>query len=102
MDANVATESNFVLQLASVTNSDGLIAKGSNLYTAGPNTGDIAYSVGSEMGLRQIASGGYEASNVDLSSEFSAMILAQRAVQANSRVFTTTSNIMDTITQMGR
>jgi len=102
VDPNVATPANFVIQLANVTNSDGLIATGSNLYTAGPNAGDILYSVGDKMGLGGIASGGLEASNVDLSSEFSGMILAQRAVQANSRVFSTTSTIMDAIVQMGR
>lgn len=102
VDPNVAKESNFVIQLASVTNADGLISAGSNLYSAGPNTGDVLYSIGNAMGLGKIASGGLEASNVDLSKEFSDMILAQRAVQANSRVFTTTSTIMDTIVQMGR
>lgn len=102
VDPNVAVPANFVIQLASVTNSDGLLAKGSNLFSAGPNAGNIIYSIGSAMGLGNIASGGLEASNVDLSSEFSNMILAQRAVQANSRVFSTTSTIMDTIVQMGR
>lgn len=102
VDTNVAKEANFVIQLASITNPDGLISEGSNLYSAGPNTGDILYSIGDAMGLGAIASGGLEASNVDLSEEFSNMILAQRAVQANSRVFSTTSDIMDTVVNMGR
>jgi len=102
MDPNVAKVANFVVQLASVTNNQGLLSVGNNLYSAGPNCGDIIYSVGNEMGLGNVASGGLEASNVDLSSQFSAMILAQRAVQANSRVFTTTSEIMNAIVQMGQ
>ena len=102
VDPNLSVPSNFVIQLASVINTDGLLAAGSNMFRAGPNTGDIIYSVGNAMGLGSIASGGLEASNVDLSSEFSAMILAQRAVQANSRVFSTTSTIMDSIVNMGR
>jgi len=102
VDPNVAVPANFVIQLASVTNTDGLLARGSNLFGAGTNSGSILYSVGNHMGLGNVASGGLEASNVDLSSEFSRMILAQRAVQANSRVFTTTSTIMDTIVAMGR
>jgi flagellar hook protein FlgE len=102
VDSNVAVPSNFVIQIASVTNEDGLLSAGNNLFTAGPNAGDILYSVGNAMGLGNVASGGYEASNVDLSSEFSGMILAQRAVQANSRVFSTTSDIMNEIVQMGR
>lgn len=102
VDPNVATPANFQMQLTSITNEDGLLSVGSNLYSAGPNSGDIFYSIGNAMGLGKIASGGLEASNVDLSSEFSAMILAQRAVQANSRVFTTTSDIMDVVVNMGR
>lgn len=102
VDANVAVPANFVIQLASITNTDGLLARGNNLFSAGINSGDIVYSVGNAMGLGDISSGGLEASNVDLSSEFSNMILAQRAVQANSRVFTTTSDVMETIVGMGR
>lgn len=102
VDPNVAKPANFQIQLASITNEDGLISVGSNLYSAGPNAGDIFYSIGNAMGLGKVASGGLEASNIDLSEQFSAMILAQRAVQANSRVFTTTSDIMDVVVNMGR
>lgn len=102
MDPNVAKVANFVLQLASITNDEGLLSVGSNLFSAGPNCGDIIYSVGTKMGLGNVSSGGLEASNVDLSAQFASMILAQRAVQANSRVFSTTSQIMDVIVQMGR
>lgn len=102
VDANVAVPANFVIQLATITNTDGLISVGSNLFKAGPNSGDIAYTVGGEMGAGELKSGGLESSNVDLSEELSNMILAQRAIQANSRVFTTTSDTMDTIVNMGR
>lgn len=99
---DVAEPANFVIQMATVTNTGGLMSVGSNLYEAGPNTGDIVYTVGGKMGCGKLSSGGLEASNVDLSDELSNMILAQRAIEANSRVFTTTSDIMSTITQMGR
>lgn len=102
VDPNLAKPANFVLQVAGITNTNGLLAVGSNLFKAGPNSGNVVYSVGGQMGLGKLASGGLEASNVDLSQELSNMILAQRAIQANSRVFTTTSNIMDVINQMGR
>lgn len=102
VDPSVAVPANFVIQMATVTNTEGLLSVGNNLYAAGPNTGDIVYTVAGEMGCGKVASGGLEASNVDLSEELSNMILAQRAIQANSRVFTTTANIMDTITNMGR
>lgn len=100
--ANIAQPANFVIQMATVTNTEGLLQVGNNLFSAGPNTGDIVYTAAGKMGSGEIESGGLEASNVDLSKELSNMILAQRAVQANSRVFTTTSQIMDVINQMGR
>lgn len=99
---DVARPANFVIQLATITNTDGLISVGSNMFEAGPNSGDIIYTVGGHMGTGKLESGGYEASNVDLSEELSNMILAQRAIEANSRVFTTTSDVMSTIVQMGR
>lgn len=99
---NIAVPANFVIQMATITNTEGLVSVGSNMYASGPNTGDIVYTVAGEMGTGKVAAGGLEASNVDLSRELSNMILAQRAIQANSRVFTTTSNVMDVVTQMGR
>lgn len=98
---SVATPANFVIQLATITNKDGLISVGSNLYKAGANCGAISYETASELN-GGIKSGYLEASNVDLSSQLSDMILAQRAIEANSRVFTTTSDVMSTIVQMGR
>lgn len=98
----VAVPSNFVIQLATVTNTNGFISVGNNLYQKGPNSGDVVYTVGGEMGAGKIASGTLEASNVDLSEQLSEMILAQRAIEANSRVFTTVSDTMNTIVNMGR
>ena len=102
VDPNVAVPANFQIQLANVVNPEGLVAAGGNLYQSGPNSGDMMFTVGSAMGLGKIKSGGLEASNVDLSKQFSDMIVSQRAVQANSRVFSTTSDIMQTLVQLGR
>lgn len=102
VNPNVANPANFVIQLANVVNPEGLVAEGGNLYTTGANSGDIMFTVGGNMGIGAIKSGGLEASNVDISQQFSDMILAQRAVQANSRVFTTASDIMQTLVQLGR
>jgi len=102
VNPNVAIPSNLQLQLANVVNPEGLVAMGGNLFMSGPNSGDMIFTVGGTMGVGALKSGGLEASNVDISKQFSDMILAQRAVQANSRVFTTTSDIMQTLVQLGR
>ena len=97
----LADTSGFVLQLATVTNEAGLVSKNNNLWSIGPNTGDTVYAVGGSMGLGEVQTGGLEGSNVDLSRELSNMILAQRAIQANSRVFSTASSIMETLSYLG-
>lgn len=102
VNPNVAIPANFQMQLANVVNPEGLVAQGGNLYTTGANSGDLMFTVGGSMGLGTIKTGGLEASNVDMSKQFSDMILAQRAVQANSRVFTTASDIMESIVMLGR
>lgn len=102
VSSTVAVPANFALQVATITNTGGLLSMGSNLYEAGPNSGDIIYTTAGQMGAGKMASGYLEASNVDLSEQLSSMILAQRAIQANSRVFTTVSDTMDTVVNMGR
>lgn len=102
VNPNVATPPNFQMQLSNVVNPEGLVSMGGNLFMPGPNAGDMIFTVGSAMGLGAIKSGGLEASNVDLSKQFSDMILSQRAVQANSRVFSTTSQIMQTLVMLGQ
>jgi len=102
VNPNVAIPANFQMQLANVVNPEGLVSQGGNLYTTGANSGDLMFTVGGSMGLGTIKTGGLEASNVDMSKQFSDMILAQRAVQANSRVFTTASDIMETLVTLGR
>ena len=49
-----------------------------------------------------VQAGGLEASNVELANELSEMILAQRLVQSNSRVFGTADGILETLVNLGR
>lgn len=102
IQGGIAKPENFVMQLATVTNEAGLVSRNNNLWSVGPNCGAMVYAVGGAMGCGEIQSGGLEASNVDLSQELANMILAQRAVQANSRVFSTASTVMETLSQLGR
>ena len=102
VNPNLMTEENLQMQCASVTNVEGLVAMGQNLYTVGPDCGQVIYTNGDKNGVGNIRTGGLEASNVDLSRQFSNMILAQRGIEANSRVFDTASNILQTIVYLGR
>lgn len=93
---------NLQMQFANVTNPEGLIAIGSNMYVRGPYTGDIIYSQGNANGIGELRTGGLETSNVDLARQFSNMILAQRAIEANSRVFDTANSVLQTLVYLGR
>ena len=91
---------NLQLQLASVLNEQGLMAQGGNVYTTGPNSGSLTFSIGNANGFGKIGSGGLESSNVNLAIEFANMIVAQRAIDANSRVFSSTSEVLQRLVNL--
>lgn len=79
--------------LADVTNPDGLLQEGGTLFTTSPNSGE-RFFVEPDLEGGSIQSGQLELSNVDLAKEFSDLIVAQRAYQANSRIVTTSDQIL--------
>lgn len=93
---------NMVLEMGTVINDAGLISQTDNLWTIGPNAGEFAYGMANTNGFGMLKSGGLEGSNVDMATELSNMIMAQRAIQANSRVFSTASSVLETITYLGQ
>lgn len=95
-------DSNFAIELATMVNQEGLVSIGSNLWQWGPDVGDIYYGMAGEMAFGPIESGGYEGSNVDIASELSNMISAQRMIQMNSRVFSTASSVMEILSYLGQ
>lgn len=98
----VAEPANFQLQMANFVNPDGLVAVGSNAYKEGPNAGSALYGSISAGAFGTVNSGEYEGSNVDLAEQFADMIISQRMLEANSRVFNTASNILQTISYLGQ
>lgn len=98
----VAEPANFQLQMANFVNPDGLVAVGSNAYKEGPNSGSALYGSVSAGAFGTVNSGEYEGSNVDLAEQFADMIISQRMLEANSRVFNTASNILQTISYLGQ
>ncbi len=93
---------NMVLQLGTVINDAGLVAETDNMWSIGPNAGEFAYGMSNANGFGSIKTGGLEGSNVDMATELSNMIIAQRAIQMNSRVFSTASSILETIAYLGQ
>jgi len=102
VNGGVITPANLQLQLANVVNENGLISEGGNTFKVGPNAGKINFSVAGENGFGNISSGGLEASNVNLSTQFTEMILAQRSIDANSRTFQAMNEVLRRIVQLGQ
>jgi len=90
------------VSLAVFNNPGGLEKKGKNLYEPSPNSGQalIGRPMVGERG--QIAPGTLEMSNVDIAEEFTNMIITQRAFQANSRVITTSDEILQEVVNLKR
>ncbi|MGO4274526.1 flagellar hook-basal body complex protein, partial [Paenibacillus sp. TAF58] len=88
-----------------VINPSGLEKIGGNLYrmTANANPeGEIAVGAAGnpETGTGTLISGQLEMSNVDLTGEFTEMIIAQRGFQANSRIITTSDEILQEVVNL--
>ncbi|MBU6182750.1 MAG: flagellar hook-basal body complex protein [Verrucomicrobia bacterium] len=83
-------------------NPNGLMRAGDNLFTNLEAAGPIAPAQAGTNGLGQVIQGTLELSNVDLTQQFSDLIVAQRAFQANSRVITVSDSVMDEIVNLKR
>jgi len=96
-----------VLELYQVTlydfqNKWGLRREGSNLYSETLDSGVSVAGPANGNGYGSISSNSLEQSNVDLATEFVKMISTERGFQANSKVITTTDNMLSTVIAMKR
>lgn len=95
------------LGVVTVVNPGGLEKVGGNLYRMTVNANpdgefEIAAANDPEAGTGAIISGQLEMSNVDLTAEFTEMIVAQRGFQANSRIITTSDEILQEVVNLKR
>lgn len=90
------------LALANFNNPAGLMSAGSSLYTSSSNSGTAQIGAAGGNG-RGLTSAGYlEMSNVDLAQEFTNMITTQRGYQANSRIITTSDEMLQELVNLKR
>jgi len=83
------------IAVASVTNVEGLTVDGGNTYQTSASSGAASVGAPGAGGRGTIEDDTLEQSNVDISTEFANLIVAQRAFEANSKTVTT----FDTVTQ---
>jgi flagellar hook protein FlgE len=86
--------------VATFANEQGLVRTGGNDYQATVGSGIAAVGVAGTGGRGTITGGSVEASNVDVAAEFSKMIVAQQAYQANAKTVTTFQQISQATIQM--
>ena len=78
-----------------------LVSVGNNLYSNMSAAGPLAaISAPSTNGLGTVQAGALESSNVDLSSEMANLITAQRGFEANSKIVTTSDEVLQTLVNM--
>ena len=90
------------LAMATFDNPGGLEKAGGTSYVAGVNSGNAIIGTGGGAGFGTISSGSLEMSNVDLSQEFTNLIIAQRGFQANSRIITTSDSVLEELVNLKR
>ncbi|TFD68326.1 flagellar hook protein FlgE [Cryobacterium gelidum] len=90
------------IALATFVNPGGLEKAGSSAYRATFNSGGAELGTAGAAGLGSLTSGALEMSNVDLSQEFTNLIVAQRGFQANARIITTSDEVLQELTNLKR
>jgi len=91
------------IAVAQFANASGLEKVGENCYRKTLNSGDFD-GIGVEISAdgSSMSTGELEMSNVDLSAEFTDMIVTQRGFQANSRVITTSDTLLEELINLKR
>jgi flagellar hook protein FlgE len=88
------------IALANFNNVNGLEKIGDSMFRSTVNSGLAQIGEAGGAGLGLITSGSLEMSNVDLAQEFTNLVIAQRGFQANSRIITTSDEILQELVNL--
>jgi flagellar hook protein FlgE len=88
------------ISLAQFSNEAGMSRVSQNLWAATPASGAAQIGAPGANNSGTIAAGSLEMSNVDLATEFTNMIVAQRGFEANSKVITTSDQMLQTLVNL--
>ena len=92
----------FRIPLAQVASPDNLEPVAGDAFAVTTGSGDIQIGFPTEGGRGSLISGALEQSNVDMASELTDMIAAQRDYTANSKVVQTSSDLLDVLMNLKR
>ncbi len=91
-----------LMAISGFENPAGLQKVGDNMYVPTTNSGDYKAVKAGSNGVGTLNPGTLEMSNVDLSKEFTEMIVTQRGFQANSRIITTSDEMLQELVSLKR
>lgn len=83
-------------------NPQGLESIGNGLYVQTVNSGEVLAGFAGEGDFAPVLTGAVESSNVDMSTEFANMVVAQRAYQASARSFSIGDQMLEVATNITR
>ena len=98
-DGSTSTELGNI-DLADFVNAAGLIAIGKNMFRETESSGVALIGAPGDNGIGTLLQGYVENSNVNMVEEMTRMIVTQRAFEINSKVITTSDEMMRTVTNM--
>lgn len=90
------------VRLARFTNPSGLEQRGDNLFSTGVNSGLPVFGNPGEQGIGSIISGALELSNTDIGQNLIDLVLASTQYRGNSRVITTSQQLLDELLNIRR
>ena len=90
------------IQLARFANPVGLEARGLNLFAKGINTGLPVQGAPGESGIGSVIGGALELSNTDIGKDLIELVLASTQYRGNSRVITTSQQLLDELLNLRR
>ena len=100
--SNGRTQTLGKIAMVTFANPEGLEKAGGTAYRTSVNSGAAQIGEPGDAGFGDLVSGALEMSNVDLSQEFTNLIVAQRGFQANARIITTSDEVLQELTQLKR
>jgi flagellar basal-body rod protein FlgG len=100
IDGQIEPQNVGQIQLATFPNTAGLEAIGDNLLLETPASGAAIEGPPGGPGFGRIMQGALETSNVNIVAEITQLITAQRAYEMNSRVISTTDQMMQSVSQL--
>lgn len=100
--SNGETSKLYKIPLASFTDPNSLTSSSGNAYSQSNASGGVNLKEAGASGVGTFAAGSLELSNVELASQLTDMIVAQRAYQANTKVIQTADTLLDSLDQLIR